>query len=226
MDAWFAGVHEATIELLTAAGYDVVVPSSQTCCGALAAHDGWADDARRMAAVNVAAFGDVDLIVANSAGCGAHLKEYQHWASNGEDVAGRTRDITEVVADAIAAGDLPTLEPTGDTVAIQDPCHLRHAQRITEPPRAILRAAGLNPVEIDPGGQCCGAAGLYSVLEPEMSRQLGEDKADQVRASQQTVVASANPGCEMQLRTYLQDDARIAHPIELYRDALRTQTRR
>ena len=220
MDVWFPEVHEAAADLLARAGYEVIVPPAQTCCGALAAHDGWADEARRMAEVNREAFREADLVVADAAGCGAHMKEYGHWTEGGEELASKTADITEVVAEAIADGRLPRLAEGGREVAVQDPCHLRHAQRITDQPRAVLAAAGLRPVEIDPGGQCCGAAGLYSVLEPEMSAMLGRAKADQVRVSGADTVASANPGCEIQLRTFLGGEVRVAHPVELYREAL------
>lgn len=220
MDVWFPEVHEAAADLLARAGYEVIVPPAQTCCGALAAHDGWADEARRMAEVNRDAFREADLVVADAAGCGAHMKEYGHWTEGGEELAAKTADITEVVAEAIADGRLPRLAEGGREVAVQDPCHLRHAQRITDQPRAVLAAAGLRPVEIDPGGQCCGAAGLYSVLEPEMSAMLGRAKADQVRVSGADTVASANPGCEIQLRTFLGGEVRVAHPVELYREAL------
>lgn len=223
MDAWFGDVHTATSGLLAAAGWEVVSPRGQTCCGALAAHDGWADDTRKMAAVNMDALHGVDLVVVNSAGCGAHLKEYGHWVDGGEQLAARVSDVTEVVAEAIGDGRLPRLPADGRRVGVQDPCHLRHVQRITEQPRAILDAAGLEVVEIDPSGQCCGAAGIYSLLEPEMSRRLGSAKAEQVLASGSSLVASANPGCEMQLRTYLSEaghEARVAHPVELYWEAL------
>ena len=229
MDAWFGDVHTATVELLAAAGWEVVSPRGQTCCGALAAHDGWADDARKMASVNMGAFRGVDLVVVNSAGCGAHMKEYGHWVDGGEELATRVADANEVVADAIADGRLPRLSTDGGLVAVQDPCHLRHVQRITDQPRAILAAAGLTVVEIDPNGFCCGAAGIYSLLEPEMSRRLGSSKAEQVQATGALLVASANPGCELQLRTYLSElghAARVAHPVEFYWEALQRAGKR
>ena len=228
MDAWFGDVHTATVELLAAAGWEVVSPRGQTCCGALAAHDGWADDTRKMASVNMVAFRGVDLVVVNSAGCGAHMKEYDHWVDGGEELAARVVDANEAVAEAIGDGRLPRLSAVGDRVAVQDPCHLRHVQRITDQPRAILEAAGLTVVEIDPDGQCCGAAGIYSLLEPDMSRRLGSAKAEQVQATGALLVASANPGCEIQLRTYLSElghAARVAHPVELYWEALRRAER-
>ena len=228
MDEWFGDVHNATIELLTRSGYDVVVPPAQTCCGALAAHDGWADEARDMAAANVTALGGADLVVVNAAGCSAHMKEYDHWAENGAGLAAKVLDVTEVIAGAIAEGRLPHLEETGDTVSVQDPCHLRHVQRITDQPRAILAAAGLRTIEIDPAGQCCGAAGIYSLLEPELSGRLGKAKAEQIRGAGSALVSSANPGCEIQLRSHLTDlgvRARVAHPVEIYWERLSNSVR-
>ncbi len=220
MDAWFGQVHDATVGLLAQAGYRVVVPESQTCCGALAAHDGHADDARRFAARNVDAFAGVDMIVSDSAGCTAHLKEYAHWDDRAGDYGTRVVDVTELIASLIADGSLPTLTTNGERVAIQDPCHLRHAQRITAQPRRIVAAAGYTPVETDPDGMCCGAAGVYSVLNPATSAQLGTQKASQVTATACLIVASANPGCEMQLRAHLDSDHRVAHPVELYWERL------
>jgi glycolate oxidase iron-sulfur subunit len=219
MDPWYPDVHTASIEVLRRAGYRVVAPSGQTCCGALAAHDGAADEARELAARNARAFDGFDLIVTDAAGCGAHLKEYDDWAGPGS-WTDRVRDITEVVADAIADGRLPALEPTGVPVAMQDPCHLRHAQRVTHAPRVIVAAAGYTPTEIDLLGLCCGAAGIYSLLRPGTSAELGRQKAGQVLASGAGIVASANPGCEIQLRTHLDANIRIAHPVELYAEAL------
>lgn len=220
MDPWFGPVRTATIEVLRRGGYTVEIPRGQTCCGALAAHDGDGEGAKRLARTNVSAFADADLIVVDSAGCGAHLKEYGHWAVDGDIVASRVRDVTETVAELIEAGALPRFEPTGTSVAVQDPCHLRHAQRIVEAPRSILSAAGYTPVEIDPVGMCCGAAGVYSVLHPATSAELGERKAEQVRASGAAIVASANPGCEMQLRAHAVKSYRVAHPVELYWERL------
>jgi glycolate oxidase iron-sulfur subunit len=220
MAPWFPGVHRATISLLNRAGYRVVIPESQTCCGALAAHDGAAAAARRMAERNLAAFRSCDLVVADAAGCSAHLKELGNWVRGGDELGARVRDVTELVAGLIEDGSLPVLATDRGPVAVQDPCHLRHAQRITAAPRRVLQAGGYRPVEIDPDGLCCGAAGIYSLLQPRASARLGEDKADQVRASGSTLVASANPGCEIQLRAHLEGWYRVAHPVELYQESL------
>ena len=220
MDQWFPGVHEALIGSLRMAGFRVEAPAGQGCCGALAAHDGAAPDAARMAETNVAAFARYDWVVVDAAGCGAHMKDYGHWVDGGEDLAARVVDATELLARLVDEGALPVLEDGRGPVAMQDPCHLRHAQRIVAEPRRLVGAAGYQPVEIDPQALCCGAAGSYSLLHPETSAQLGRMKADQVRASGATVVASANPGCDMQLRRHLGDEVRVAHPVELYWEAV------
>ena len=220
-DPWFGGVNEAAIELLSMAGYDVSVPDGQTCCGALAAHDGAAAAAERLAATNAAAFAGFDVVVATAAGCSAHLAGYAEWDGD-SGTAERAVDITVTVARAIADGRLPVLAARGESVAIQDPCHLRHAQRVIDEPRSIVRAAGYEPVEIDDKGLCCGAAGVYVLSQPAASDELGRSKADQVRSGGATLVASANPGCEMQLRSHLGPGYTVRHPIEIYADALRS----
>jgi len=218
MDPWFGGVHDATITLLEAAGYRVVVPRSQTCCGALAAHEGAADDAARMATANALAFTSFDHVAANAAGCSAHLAGYAHWGA--PEVADRAVDAIRLVAAAISDGRLPRLGSTSERVAVHDPCHHRHGLRMTDEPRTVLLAAGYELVDIDPTGMCCGAAGVYSVLRPETSTELGRAKAAEVSATGCTIVASANPGCEMQLRSHLGQGIRIAHPLELYAEAI------
>lgn len=222
MDAWFPAVHEALVGVLRTAGYRVEVPEAQTCCGALAAHEGAAADAERMAARNVAAFAGYDRIVTDAAGCGAHLRDYADWAPGGADLADRVVDAGELVAELIASGRLPTFAGRGfGVVAVQDPCHLRHAQRITDAPRAVIRAAGYEPIEVDERGVCCGAAGAYTLSHPETSAELGRQKAEQVAASGASVVTTANPGCDLQLRRYL-GGIRVAHPVELYWESIVT----
>lgn len=225
MDAWYSQTHIAVIQVLRTAGYRVVAPKNQTCCGALAAHEGAAYDAARMIARNVEAFEGYDRIVVDSAGCSAHMKGYGHWADGGAALADRVVDANEFVARLIEDGALPVVDGD-DPIAIQDPCHLRHAQRIVEAPRAILRAAGYEPVEIDPAGMCCGAAGAYQLSHPEIADLLGRIKADQIADTGLTIVASANPGCEMQLRNHLGDGYAISHPIEVYWEAIETRDAR
>jgi glycolate oxidase iron-sulfur subunit len=219
-DEWFRPVNHAAVTLLEMAGYRVEVPEEQTCCGALAAHDGKADAATALARRNLPVFAGYDQVVVTSAGCSAHVREYGHWVPTGEEVGDRALDVTVAVARAIEAGLLPRLAGGSGDIAIQDPCHLRHAQRVTAEPRSILAAGGFDVIEIDPAGMCCGAAGLYTLLQPEASAELGNRKAAQIRSTGVTRVASANPGCEMQLRSALGGGHEIAHPIEWYLKAL------
>ena len=214
-DEWFRPVNLAAVRLLALAGYRVTVPERQTCCGALASHDGKAEAAARYEERNVGAFGGVDVLVATAAGCSAHLAGYS-WPGH----APRVMDVTVTVAEAIEDGRLPRASRSRGEIAIQDPCHLRHAQRVIAEPRLILESAGYTVVEIDEVALCCGAAGIYTVLQPEASERLGNQKADQIRSVGVTRVASANPGCEMQLRSHLGEEYEIRHPIEWYLDAL------
>jgi glycolate oxidase iron-sulfur subunit len=222
-DVWFTGVHQATVEVLVAAGYRVEAPKDQTCCGALAAHAGLGRDARRYAARNIEVLTGSDVIAVDVAGCGAHLKGYGRYDGAGEAIAASTYDITELIASAIAVGDLPTLEPTGRIVAVVDPCHLEHGQRITDQPRRIIEAAGFTVVDADRGGLCCGAAGLYQLDHPDTGATLGRRKAAAVEGASAGIVAVANAGCEMQLRRFLDDGFDIVHPVELYAAALRNR---
>lgn len=222
-DVWFTEVHQATIELLVAAGFRVEAPGDQTCCGALAAHAGLGRDARRYAARNIEALTGRDVIAVDVAGCGAHLKGYGRHGRAGAAIAASTHDITELIASAIASGDLPTLEPTGRTVAVVDPCHLEHAQRITDEPRRIVEAAGFTVVDADRGGLCCGAAGLYQLDHPDTGETLGRRKAAAVEGTAARIVAVANAGCEVQLRRFLDEGFEVVHPVELYAAALRTR---
>jgi glycolate oxidase iron-sulfur subunit len=219
-DEWFRPVNRAAIELLERAGYRVEVPGAQKCCGALAAHGGQADLAVELADVNSHAFSDYDLVVATSAGCSAHLAGYGHWSSAGARIAGRVVDVTVAVSRAITEDRLPTLSVRRGPLVIQDPCHLKHAQRVEREPRHILEAAGYRVVEIEGAGSCCGAAGLYTIDNPMASRELGNRMADRVRSTGVIRVASANPGCEMQLRAHLGSGHQVAHPIEWYLRAL------
>lgn len=214
-DEWFRPVNRAAVELLERAGFGVTVPERQTCCGALAAHEGHVGSAEELATKNTQALGGYDMVVATAAGCSAHVSGYS-WDGHEPEVL----DITVAVARAIESGQLPVLAGNGEEIAIQDPCHLRHAQRVVDEPRTILSAAGYQVVEIDPNAMCCGAAGMYTIRQPEASSALGAAKAEQVRATNVTRVASANPGCEMQLRSHLDADYDIRHPIEWYAEAI------
>ena len=214
-DRWFHGVNLATIRVLARAGWRVTVPRDQRCCGALQAHNGRLETARRLARRNQRAFSGVDHVIANAAGCGAHMRTY------GELVDGAELPVRDVIGFLHDEGmGSVELGPAGaERVAYHDACHALRAQGIRAQPRALLGAIpDMQLVEIANGDRCCGAAGLYNVTEPELAGRLRREKAEAVRATGARVIASANPGCTMQLLAGLEDlgvDARIVHPIEL-----------
>ncbi|MGI9584771.1 MAG: (Fe-S)-binding protein [Acidimicrobiia bacterium] len=220
-DPWFSDLHKASIEVLVRAGYRVDAPVDQTCCGALAAHGGFASEADKLATRNIAALGNQDAVAVDVAGCGAHLKQYARYGQGGAAVAAKTHDITQLVAAAIVDGKLPTLARSGIEVGVQDPCHLEHGQGIVDEPRAVLEAGGFTVIDIDAGGLCCGAAGAYQLHHPETGEVLGRQKAKKVEESGTKIVATANGGCEIQLRRFLDSGYTVRHPIELYAEALR-----
>jgi glycolate oxidase iron-sulfur subunit len=215
-DRWFRETNRATIRVLARAGWRVVVPREQRCCGALAAHNGRLETARRLAERNLRAFGaGADVVVVNAAGCSAHLKAIGELIDT-EDArrfSAKVRDVTEVL------DGLDGFDPLAARVAYHDACHALRAQRIRERPRGLLgQIPELEVVEIPEGDVCCGAAGLYNVLEPAMSSELRRSKAEAIVSTGASVVASANPGCTMQIAAGLRElgaDVEVVHPVEL-----------
>ena len=211
----YPGVNRATARVLALAGWEVVVPRTQGCCGALELHAGRIDDFRARARRLVATFGgDLDWVVTNAAGCGSAMKEYGRWVSEATGLAARTRDVTELLADA----ELP-LGPLELTVTYHDPCHLVHGQRVRQEPRALLRRIpGLRLVELVESDLCCGSAGVYNILEPAIARELLELKMARIVESGARVVATGNPGCLMQIAQGVRArglDVAVVHPVEL-----------
>jgi glycolate oxidase iron-sulfur subunit len=217
MQGLFRHVHGATIRTLQVNGYAVREIAGQVCCGALHAHAGLGDGARALARANVAAFGDGDeLIVVNSAGCGAFMKEYGHVVEGGDKFAARVRDVTELLA---ANGGPVAGGPLDLQVAYDPPCHLLHAQRVAQPPERLFAAIPLlRLVTIAGANDCCGSAGLFTLVEPEMSRAVLQPKLEGLAAVAPQVVATGNPGCVMQIGAGLAARgirAQVRHPVEL-----------
>ena len=226
MDTLFDHVHDATRRTLEANGYRVREVEGQACCGALHEHAGDREAARALAKQNIAAFaGSDDLIVVNSAGCGALLKDYGHLLGEerGARLGARVRDVTELLA---VAGPRPGGVLEADVV-YDAPCHLQHAQRVHEPPLAVLGAIPGLRLRLLPGSdKCCGSAGIYSVLHPGMARAVLDDKIAGISAAvpRPEVVATGNPGCLMQIGAGLAAaglDVRVAHPVELLDESYR-----
>jgi glycolate oxidase iron-sulfur subunit len=220
-DRWFRRVNIATIRVLARNGWRVVVPRAQSCCGALAAHNGHLDTARRLAEKNATVFASVDHVIVNAAGCGAHMQSSRDLAAGTELPV---RDVMEFLHTEGFTGDAGSL-PRLTRVAYHDACHALRVQKIRHQPRELLAAIGnVELVEIPNGDRCCGAAGIYNVTEPEMSGRLMREKAEAVVSTGAAVVASGNPGCTMQLLAGIRESGvrmDVVHPIELLDAATR-----
>ncbi|HET7791140.1 MAG TPA: heterodisulfide reductase-related iron-sulfur binding cluster [Gemmatimonadales bacterium] len=228
MDGLFSHVHDATIRVLQANGYAVREVAGQACCGALHAHAGLDDAARALARANLRAFGEGDdPIVVNSAGCGALMKEYGRLTGDaaGARFGARVRDVSELLASAGPAGGAPLAK----RVAYDPPCHLLHAQRVALPPLALLGAIpNLDLRSAPDAAQCCGSAGLFTLVEPGMSRAVLAPKLASIRALDVEVVATGNPGCLMQLGAGLRAAGirtEVRHPVELLDQSYRAAGR-
>jgi glycolate oxidase iron-sulfur subunit len=227
----FSALHDATIRVLTANGCEVVVPSGQTCCGALAAHAGVRDTARTLAHTNLEVFlrEDFDAIITNAAGCGSTLKEYEHLfpgesADHAKAKAFREkmRDATEFLAGLGLSAHLSTLPLR---VTYQDSCHLLHGQKVRESPRELIRAIpGVQLVEMAMADYCCGSAGSYNVTETQASLDILAEKMKHARATDAPVIVTANPGCLLQMRAGAEIHStgqEVVHVMELLDRALR-----
>jgi glycolate oxidase iron-sulfur subunit len=226
MDTLFGHVHQATRRTLEANGYRVVEPEGQVCCGALHEHAGHRAAAQALARVNVAALAqEADYVVVNSAGCGALLKGYGHLLGTdaARVLAAKVRDVSELLA---ARGPRPGGELPLD-VAYDAPCHLQHAQRVHAAPLAVLGAIpALRLQLLSSSDKCCGSAGIYSVLRPDMARAVLDLKIESLAAATPIpeVVATGNPGCLMQIGAGLRAarlPIRVAHPVELLDESYR-----
>ena len=224
MDGLFKSTNRATERVLSVNGYAPVPAGGQKCCGALHAHAGDLAGARALARRNVAAFerSGAKFVVANAAGCGAIMKEYGHllhddpeWYERAVAVAARVRDVSELLADAgpRPGGALPV------RVTYDAPCHLQHAQRVTEAPLSVLAAIpGLELVPLHDSDQCCGSAGIYNLIEPDTSDAVLVPKLQNILATRASWVTTGNPGCLMQIGAGLiraEINARSIHPVDL-----------
>lgn len=232
MSTAFAEVDEASVRVLQRAGCEVLTPSAQGCCGAITVHAGDMDAGRELAKRNIEAFerSGADYYVINAAGCGSTLKEYGHlfhedpaWHARAVAFSAKVRDITELL-DAIGI-DEAGLGRIDTTVTYQEPCHLAHAQRITQAPRNLLRKIpGLQLVEMNESSLCCGSAGIYNLTQPEMSQRLMTRKAKNATATGAACCVTANPGCQLQMQAGLRREGSamtVRHIIELLDESYR-----
>jgi len=231
----FARLNEATVRVLQKNGCEVVVPAGQTCCGALHVHAGIRDEARTLAKRNIDAVVAPDLtvpfdaIITNAAGCGSTLKEYDELLEHDPAYAARARkfkslmkDVTEFLASIELNRNMGTIDKT---VTYQDSCHLSHGQKIRKQPRQLLSAVpGLTFREMPMSDICCGSAGIYNVLHTELSMNILESKMANVNLVKSDIIATANPGCMIQLQAGVRKwghGERVMHVVEILDEAYR-----
>ncbi|MEW6159260.1 MAG: heterodisulfide reductase-related iron-sulfur binding cluster [Verrucomicrobiota bacterium] len=217
MSVLFGETNASSVSLLNRAGFDVCVPRLQGCCGALYAHGGNLELARACARRNIEAFEQLglDAIVINAAGCGSTLKEYGHllqddaaWAKRAEAFSRKVKDLTEFLVNSgwnSQLNDRSAARLPAGKVTYHDACHLAHPQRITKPPRDLVRAvAGDRYIELPESDVCCGSAGSYNLTEPEMAERLQQRKIKNILATGAEIVVTTNPGCILQIRSGLE----------------------
>ena len=226
----FTRINSATVRVLEANGYEVVLVEGQDCCGALHAHGGDLECARILARSNIRAFeaSGADLIAVNAAGCGAAMKDYgillegdPDFVQRAKGVAASVRDVTEILASSgpRIGASVPC------KIAYDHPCHLLHAQGVEQAPITVLEAVPDAEVHLVEGAEeCCGGAGIYGITHPKLGGLIGEDKVSAVRACSADAVATPNPGCMMQIGAGLRLEAStegVLHPIELLDESYR-----
>ena len=224
MEGLFTETNRASERTLATNDYAIVRADGQRCCGALHAHAGDLDAARRLARNNIAAFekSGADHVVTNAAGCGAMMKEYEHllagdpaWRPRAAALSEKVRDVTELLAEA---GPRPG-GALDVTVTYDSPCHLLHAQRISTPPLRVLGAVpGLTLVPLEGSEHCCGSAGIYNLVEPDVSDAVLAPKLARIAETRAPLVATGNPGCLMQIGAGLHRagaGVRVVHPVDL-----------
>jgi glycolate oxidase iron-sulfur subunit len=222
---FFSHVNHATARVLSENGYEVVIPRDQECCGSLLVHEGEREQAKQMARKTIDIFerSGVDVIVVNAAGCGSVMKEYGEllhtdpvYAEKAIAFSGKVRDVSQLLAQVPLNG---RLRPVRRTVAYHDACHLAHGQRVRQEPRTILKAIPeLRIVELAESDFCCGSAGIYNLLHPELAQQFLDRKIERIKESGAEVVVSGNPGCSLQIEKGLKErglDIRVLHTVEL-----------
>ena len=219
MNSMMGSINRASVRLLTAAGYDVIVPGEQICCGALANHAGLRSTAAEMAKANIAAFPleELDAIIINAAGCGAMLKEYPLLIDGADKFSSKVKDIAEFLASTRIFDRLKT--PLPYRIGYDDPCHLIHGQGVKSEPRKLLKAIpGIHFVEVEGADQCCGSAGIYNITQNELSMEILDRKMEKIQKAQIDVLATGNPGCMFQFKYGAKKfgmKLEVVHPVEL-----------
>ncbi|NJN03985.1 MAG: (Fe-S)-binding protein [Leptolyngbyaceae cyanobacterium RM1_1_2] len=225
---FFSEVNAATARVLTANGCEVFIPRSQGCCAALPEHQGEEAQAQDLARQMIDSFEDseIDYVVINAAGCGHTLKEYGHILRHDEQYrekavafSAKVRDVQEFLAEVGLTAKLQPLQDQPLTVVYQDACHLLHGQKISSQPRQLLlQIPGVQLREPIDAALCCGSAGVYNMLQPQVAEELGQMKVKNLLNTQADLIASSNPGCSLQIKKHMQpqpNPVTLKHPIQL-----------
>jgi glycolate oxidase iron-sulfur subunit len=228
-------VNEATVRVLSANGCDVVIPPSQGCCAALSHHQGQEEQAKTLARQMIDSFADtdVDVVLTNASGCGHTLKEYGHilqddpkFVEKARAFADKVRDVQEFLATVGLTAKLSPLQEQPLALVYQDACHMLHGQKISLQPRQLLRQIpGVQLREPVDAALCCGSAGVYNILQPEVAEELGRQKVTNLLNTGATAIASANIGCYVQISKHLQLQGKhipVLHPMQLLDYSIRS----
>ena len=231
---FFSPVNEATVRVLTANGCEVVIPKSQGCCAALPAHQGQEAQAQALARQMIDSFAEteVDFIIINAAGCGHTLKEYHHiladdpiYAEKAKAFVAKVRDVQEFLMEVGFTAPLSAIADENLTIVYQDACHLLHGQKISLQPRQLLaKIPHITLKEPVDAALCCGSAGVYNMLQPEIAEELGQQKVTNLLNTGAALIASSNPGCSLQIQKHLSQQNQsipLFHPMQLLDFAMR-----
>lgn len=233
MDTMFLETNNATMKLLQLAGCEIIIPETQACCGALHGHSGEKAKAKELAKRNIEAFEqlDVDAVITNAGGCGAFLHDYAYlfkddaeWAERAQRFAHKLQDFSSLLVEL----DFLTkpLALSEQVVTYQDSCHLRNVMHVSTEPRKLLQAIdGITYQEMKNADHCCGSAGIYNILEPEMSTKILEHKMEDVKHSKATTIVTSNPGCLLQMKLGVEkegltESVRVVHIADLLLEAI------
>lgn len=227
MDTMFLSTNDATIELLQLAGCEVVLPENQHCCGALHGHSGERQQGKELAKKNIVAFEheQIDMIITNAGGCGAFLHDYEVMFQDDPDWADRARNFSEKITDISTVlvelhMDQMDLQSEEQIVTFQDSCHLRNGQHVSEAPRKLIQAVeGVTYVEMEDASHCCGSAGIYNIIEHDMSMHILDTKMIYTKKTKAKTIITANPGCFLQMklgvkREGLEEGVRVVHLVD------------
>jgi glycolate oxidase iron-sulfur subunit len=235
MDTMFLKTNDATMKLLQLAGCEIVIPKDQACCGALHGHAGEKSGAKELAKQNIKAFEDlnVDFIITNAGGCGAFLIDYDHLLKDDPEFRDRAKEFTEKIKDiseilvAVKFHEKVKLELPPRIITYQDSCHLKNVMKTESAPRTLLKAIkGIQYEEMNDAGRCCGSAGIYNIIESEMSMKMLDYKMVQAKNTHAATIVTANPGCLLQMklgieREGLSEKMKGVHIVDLLLEAVK-----